>query len=457
MKQNSSKKSVLWKTICSAVLIFSLCVGLFPGTGKAAGTYLIKVNKQASCVTIYKTDANGEYQPVKALICSAGWATKPGTYSLGEKMRWHVLDGPCYGQYCTRIYGGVLFHSVWYTGQNNPSTLSVSSYNKLGSLASHGCVRLTVAGAKWIYDNVPSGTKVVIYNSSNPGPLGKPKSIQLPYSVSWDPTDVWSKGNPWNKKKPKITGAKNQTIEYNTTFNVKKGVKATNTTGFDATSRIKVSIRYEGQTVKKVDTANPGVYRVTYKVKDEIGRKASKTVKIKVTGRKTTPKISGVENLYVRKKSQLTKSYALKNVTVKQGSKKLADKYIKVQFKKIRKDVYKVIYLAQNASEPVKATVKAYVDNKAPVISNVKDGEIYTISSDQKVNEEYVRTWIKVSDNVTALTVKDVAVTIHESDANTYKVVYKVKDQAGNETKVTVHFVRNTATLPATGQAIASN
>jgi peptidoglycan hydrolase-like protein with peptidoglycan-binding domain len=40
--------------------------------------------------------------------------------------------------------------------------MKVSSYNKLGQRASHGCVRLTVADAKWIYDNVPAGVVVSI-------------------------------------------------------------------------------------------------------------------------------------------------------------------------------------------------------------------------------------------------------------------------------------------------------
>ena len=87
--------------------------------------------------------------------------------------------GPSYGQYCSRIHGGILFHSVWYYRNGDPSSMSAKEYNKLGTTASHGCVRLMVADAKWIYDNVPSGSKVIIYNSSNPGPLGKPKALKI--------------------------------------------------------------------------------------------------------------------------------------------------------------------------------------------------------------------------------------------------------------------------------------
>ena len=74
--------------------------------------------------------------------------------------------GPVYGQYVSQIYGGYLFHSAWYHVNGNKQTLSVSEYRKLGQNASHGCVRLTVADAKWIYDNC-NGSTVTVYSSPN--------------------------------------------------------------------------------------------------------------------------------------------------------------------------------------------------------------------------------------------------------------------------------------------------
>ena len=34
---------------------------------------------------------------------------------------------------------------------------------RLGQSISQGCVRLDIDNAKWIYNNIPSGTKVKIY------------------------------------------------------------------------------------------------------------------------------------------------------------------------------------------------------------------------------------------------------------------------------------------------------
>lgn len=436
------KKKVLAKVVCLLLFGILLC-GFVGNDAKADSGYLIKVNKQQNCVTIYKKNTAGKYKPVKALVCSTGYATKLGTYSLGQKMRWHTLDGPCYGQYCTRIYGGVLFHSVWYTGYNNPSTLSVSSYNKLGTTASHGCVRLTVAGAKWIYDNVPSGTKVVIYSDSNPGPLGKPKAIKLPYNgVAWDPTDTGNPNNPWNKKKPVINGARDRKVAYNAKFDVMSGITAKNTTGFDATSLLTVKITYNGKKVSKVDTKRGGVYKVKYILVDEIERKATKTVKITVEGGLDKPVIKGVKNLYVTKKSLLTKSYLMKNVTVTQGKKKLSSKYVTVTLKKEKEGVYKVTYTASHQSVPCVKTAKAYIDSKAPIISGIKDKKSYRVDSSVKVNKSYAASLItKVSDNYTKVKKSKVKIAITKKTSGDYKVVYTLKDQAGNVRTVTIFLI----------------
>lgn len=115
--------------------------------------YEIYVNKSKDLITVYGRD-NNVYVPVKRFICSDGGNNTPeGIFYTPAKYRWQTLMGPSYGQWCTRIHGGVLFHSVFYNSKNNPQTLSVSAYNKLGTTCSHGCIRLTAGDAKWIYDN----------------------------------------------------------------------------------------------------------------------------------------------------------------------------------------------------------------------------------------------------------------------------------------------------------------
>lgn len=55
--------------------------------------------------------------------------------------------------------------------QKDKSTLEWWEYDKLGTKASLGCIRLKVEDAKWIYDNCIPGTKVEFYSSATPGPL----------------------------------------------------------------------------------------------------------------------------------------------------------------------------------------------------------------------------------------------------------------------------------------------
>ena len=235
--------------------------------------YQIKINKQCCTVTIYK-NVKGKYKPKKAMICSPGNATPTGTFSLGDKMRWHTLMGPTYGQYCSRITGRVLFHSVWYYSWGNKTSQCYREYNKLGTLASHGCVRLTVADSKWIYEKVPSGTPVIIYNSSKPGPLGKPKAIKVNGYSGWDPTDP-DDDNPYKKMKPHIKGVKkHRKIKFGKKFKAKKGITVTNSTGFDAKKLLKVSVSYKPDYlnhyiwVSKVNTRVPGKYKLKYSVTD---------------------------------------------------------------------------------------------------------------------------------------------------------------------------------------------
>ena len=163
----------------------------------------IKVNRTKNCVTLYAKDgANGNIIPVKSLICSVGLPGTPtitGTYTLSASRtyRWGKLGGPdmggyVWGQYCTRISGSYLFHSVTYRNENDPRSLIASAYNNLGNAASHGCVRLQVIDAKLIYDivNLKKNTvTVTIYDSSTVGPFDKPTIKKIPSSQKYEPTD----------------------------------------------------------------------------------------------------------------------------------------------------------------------------------------------------------------------------------------------------------------------------
>ncbi|MBQ7060988.1 MAG: L,D-transpeptidase family protein, partial [Clostridia bacterium] len=170
--------------------------------------YLIAINTaQYRCtVTVYCVDEEGKYtRPYLAIVCSTGrvydnYSTPLGVFNTRAKYSWHTLVGPCYGQYCTRITDNVLFHSVPYYTMHKYD-LEYRQYNRLGNQASMGCVRIPCNDAKWIFDNCPVGTTVVIYSdSSSAGPMGQPTPMRLDvddlFMRGWDPTDP-DRYNPW--------------------------------------------------------------------------------------------------------------------------------------------------------------------------------------------------------------------------------------------------------------------
>ena len=162
--------------------------------------YYIKVNYQENVVTIYKKESENKYVPHKAMICSTGTYTpKSGKYDIKSKWVWGALQHNVYGHYVTQITGNILFHSVPYTAYGKPNTLQYEEFDKLGTSASLGCVRLQIKDTKWIYDNIPTGTTVEFYASSDPGPLGKPTAPKISENIecrNWDPTDT-DPNNPW--------------------------------------------------------------------------------------------------------------------------------------------------------------------------------------------------------------------------------------------------------------------
>ncbi len=158
-------------------------------------SYQAVVDRTTCVVTIYAKDTTGKYCiPVKAMTCSVGLAATPTPksgwskpYKTISKSRWQTLMGPSYGQYATRVVAGIYFHSV--AGSNTTSyNLSASNYNMLGQPASHGCIRLNVRDAKWIYDNCKLGMSVVI-NDNMYNPFDKPATIKIPANQTYDPTD----------------------------------------------------------------------------------------------------------------------------------------------------------------------------------------------------------------------------------------------------------------------------
>ena len=135
--------------------------------------YAMDVDVRSQVVKVYTYNEKKEYNVlVRVMICSTGttkYPSKPGTYVLsGRKARWCTFPkwGGGTAQYWTKIDDNIAFHSIMYINYN-PDNPNMSTYNHLGSRASHGCIRLHTTDAKWVYDNITAGTVVTIHNDSN--------------------------------------------------------------------------------------------------------------------------------------------------------------------------------------------------------------------------------------------------------------------------------------------------
>ena len=95
------------KIVVSFMFCFLLAASVFfwKYDVKAAGPYTLQINKGTNVVTVYRSNGT----PERAFICSTGTDTPIGTFNTSQKLRWHTLMGPSYGQLsmacCSIRYG----------------------------------------------------------------------------------------------------------------------------------------------------------------------------------------------------------------------------------------------------------------------------------------------------------------------------------------------------------------
>ena len=121
--------------------------------------YLILVDRAACRTTIFAGSA-GAWNLLYDWQCAPGKPSTPtvgGEFTVGSK-GYYFDSGNARCYWYTQFYGDYLFHSVLYSKYNGRLM-----DGRVGMQLSHGCVRLPIEKAKWIYDNIPTGTKVVVF------------------------------------------------------------------------------------------------------------------------------------------------------------------------------------------------------------------------------------------------------------------------------------------------------
>lgn len=130
--------------------------GLTSGTG-----YLIAVDCTNNLCGVY-TGSRNNWKLLYAWTCTTGAPATPtckGQYSI-------IYKKPYFGDTYTAWYAsffqsaGYAFHSVLYL----PGSKTQFRDPRLGMALSHGCVRLAIENAEWIYNNCGGGTRVYTYS-----------------------------------------------------------------------------------------------------------------------------------------------------------------------------------------------------------------------------------------------------------------------------------------------------
>lgn len=127
----------------------------------SSDTNWLIVTDTSACKVAVFAGSKGNWTTVKYISCSPGKPSTPtvkGEFKVtGRGLSFGKPTYTCW--YYTQFYGDYLFHSVIY---NKGSKTSIQD-GRLGMQLSHGCVRLALNEAKWIHDNIPNGTKVIVF------------------------------------------------------------------------------------------------------------------------------------------------------------------------------------------------------------------------------------------------------------------------------------------------------
>jgi len=138
--------------------------------------YYIVLDLTNQVITVYEKDEAGEYTHiVRRFICSTGrdkpsgeeayddsTPTPTGIWKIGGRERFgKFANFSEYARYWTQLVEDIYFHSIMFDSRELGDIKS-NPYRSLGSSVSHGCIRLLVEDAKWMYYNACPGTTVEV-------------------------------------------------------------------------------------------------------------------------------------------------------------------------------------------------------------------------------------------------------------------------------------------------------
>ena len=189
---------------CAGLILLS--VWMVPGKAYARDElknndpekYYILLDLRNQIVTVFEKDENGEYtKVVRRFLCSSGntdvdeadpeaeaTPTPRGIWKIGGRERFGKFANFSgeYARYWVQIVGSIYFHSLLF-GKRSVDAMKRQPYSDIGTKVSHGCVRLYVEDARWLYYYACPGTTVEI-SASEPSNSDLRKALKCQLSFS---------------------------------------------------------------------------------------------------------------------------------------------------------------------------------------------------------------------------------------------------------------------------------
>jgi len=121
--------------------------------------YLLVTSLKNKMTYVFKGSIHN-YKLVSSFTSTIGapsTPTKTGYFRVGMRGLSFGKDDGFTAKYYTQFSGNYLYHSIIY----DASGTQIKD-GRLGQSLSHGCIRLSTENAKWIYENIPEYTTVIV-------------------------------------------------------------------------------------------------------------------------------------------------------------------------------------------------------------------------------------------------------------------------------------------------------
>ena len=149
-------QSLLTATDISSKASYENTVNSVESISNTNNYILVNLSEQRVYI-FYGTNHN--WKLINTFSCASGRPETPtinGHFFLGVKGPYFKSGETVYCKYFSQISGNYLFHSILYDKSGNILD------GDLGAVASHGCIRLALENAKYIYESIPIGSGIWI-------------------------------------------------------------------------------------------------------------------------------------------------------------------------------------------------------------------------------------------------------------------------------------------------------